>query len=67
MMVIDMVLILILNNIAFAKNDNTNKLLNTDGIASGDITNNSAKSSTNAQALMHVQYDTNASFHIHNH
>jgi len=38
-----MVLILILNNIAFAKNDNTNKLLNTDGIASGDITNNSAK------------------------
>jgi hypothetical protein len=38
-----MVLILILNNIVFAQNDNTNKLLNTDGIASGDVINNSAK------------------------
>ena len=59
-----MVLILILNNIAFAQNNNTNKLVITDGIASGDVTDNSAIvwSRINAQALMHVQYDTNSSF-----
>ena len=70
MMAMSMVLILILNNIvllpylAFAQNNNTNKLVITDGIASGDVTNNSAIiwSRTNAQALMHVQYDTNLSF-----
>jgi alkaline phosphatase D len=68
-MTISMVLILILNNIAllpylaFAQN-NTNKFVITDGIASGDVTDNSAIiwSRTNAEALMHVQYDTNLSF-----
>src|ERR671939_126817 len=59
------VLILILNNNAFAQNNNVyNKLTITDGIASGDVTDNSAIiwSRANAQALMHVQYDTNSSF-----
>ena len=51
-----------LSNIAFAQNDN-NKLVITDGVASGDVTDNSAIvwSRTNASALMHVQYDTNLS------
>ena len=64
-----MVLILTLNNIAlspylvFAQN-NASKLVITDGIASGDVTDKSAIiwSRANAQALMHVQYDTNPSF-----
>jgi phosphodiesterase/alkaline phosphatase D-like protein len=68
MMAMSVVLILMLNNIvllpylAFAQN-NTNKLL-TDGIASGDVTDNSAViwSRVNSPALMHVQYDTNLSF-----
>jgi phosphodiesterase/alkaline phosphatase D-like protein len=53
-----------LSNIAFAQNDNNNnKLVITDGVASGDVTDNSAIvwSRTNASALMHVQYDTNLS------
>ena len=52
-----------LSNIAFAQNDNRNKLVITDGVASGDVTDNSAIvwSRTNASALMHVQYDTNLS------
>jgi len=51
-----------LSNIAFAQNNN-NKLVITDGVASGDVTDNSAIiwSRTNASALMHVQYDTNLS------
>jgi alkaline phosphatase D len=67
-MVIFLLSILTLNSIgllsylAFAQNNN--ELIITDGIASGDVTNNSAIiwSRTNAQALMHVQYDTTASF-----
>ena len=67
-MVMFLVSVLSLNSIgllsflAFAQN--SNKLFITDGIASGDVTNNSAIiwSRTNAQALMHVQYDTNSSF-----
>jgi alkaline phosphatase D len=49
-------------NIAFAQNNN--KLVITDGIASGDVTDNSAVvwSRANDRALMHVQYDTNLSF-----
>jgi alkaline phosphatase D len=51
---------------AFAQDNtnNINKLVITDGIASGDVTDNSAIiwSRANAQALMHVQYDTNLSF-----
>jgi alkaline phosphatase D len=52
-----------LSNIAFAQNNN-NKLVITDGIASGDVTDNSAVvwSRANDRALMHVQYDTNLSF-----
>src|ERR1051326_5190036 len=52
-----------LSNIAFAQNNNNNKLVITDGVASGDVTDNSAIvwSRTNASALMHVQYDTNPS------
>src|ERR671938_663398 len=69
-MAISVVLILTLNNIVlspylvFAQNNNSNKLVITDGIASGDVTDNSAIvwSRINAQALMHVQYDTNSSF-----
>ena len=69
-MAVSMVLILTLNNIVlspylvFAQNNNSNKLVITDGIASGDVTDNSAIvwSRTNAQAMMHVQYDTNPSF-----
>jgi alkaline phosphatase D len=56
-------LVLALNNIAFAQS-NTNKLVITDGIASGDVTDNSAViwSRANSPAIMHVQYDTNLSF-----
>jgi alkaline phosphatase D len=70
-MVMFLVSILTLNSIgllsylAFAKNNNdSNKLIITDGIASGDVTDNSAIiwSRANAQSLMHVQYDTTASF-----
>ncbi len=68
-MAMSIVLTLILNNIAllpylvFAQN-NTNDLVITNGIASGDVTDNSAIiwSRTNASALMHVQYDTDQSF-----
>lgn len=71
MIAMSMALILTLNNIAllpyfaFAQdNDNTNKIVITYGIASGDVTDNSAIiwSRTNIQALMNVQYDTNLSF-----
>jgi alkaline phosphatase D len=71
LMAISVVLILILNNISFLpyivfaqKNNNNNKLVITDGIASGDVTDNSAIvwSRTNTKAMMHVQYDSNASF-----
>ena len=53
-----------LSNIAFAQNDNNNKLVIIDGIASGDVTDNSAVvwSRANDRALMHVQYDTDQSF-----
>src|SRR5919197_4304268 len=69
-MAVSMVLILTLNNIVlspylvFAQNNNSNKLVITDGIASGDVTDNSAIvwSRANAQAMMHVQYDTKLSF-----
>ena len=70
-MVTFFVSILTLNSIglpsylAFAQNNNdSNKLIITDGIASGDVTDNSAIiwSRANAQAQMHVQYDTSASF-----
>src|ERR671933_1926321 len=66
-----MVLTLMLNNVAllpylaFAQsNNNANKLVITDGVASGGVTDNSAIiwSRANAQALMHAQYDTNLSF-----
>ncbi|HEY7081367.1 MAG TPA: PhoD-like phosphatase N-terminal domain-containing protein, partial [Nitrososphaeraceae archaeon] len=52
-------------NIVFAQNnDNNNKLVITDGIASGDVTDNSAVvwSRAKDRALMHVQYDTDQSF-----
>jgi alkaline phosphatase D len=65
MMAMIIVLILSLNNTALAQNNNNrNKMVITDGIASGDVTDNSAIvwSRTNVQALMHVQYDTNLSF-----
>src|SRR5919197_2877842 len=67
MMAMSIALILILNNIAylaFAQNNNINKLVITNGIAIGDVTDNSAViwSRASAQALMHVQYDTNLSF-----
>ena len=77
MIVITMVIMTIsplaLNNVrvllpsVFAQNSNflnTNKISITDGIASGDVTNQSAIiwSRANAQALMHAQYDTNLSF-----
>jgi alkaline phosphatase D len=54
----------LLSNIAFAQNNNNNKLVITDGIASGDVTDNSAVvwSRANDRALMHVQYGTNLSF-----
>src|SRR5689334_13379601 len=70
-MVMFFVSILTLNSIglpsylAFAQNnDDSNKLVITDGIASGDVTDNSAIiwSRANAQSLMNVQYDTNTSF-----
>ena len=70
-MVMFFVSILTLNSIklpsylAFAQNNNdSNKLIITDGIASGDVTDNSAIiwSRANAEAQMHVQYDTSASF-----
>ncbi len=53
-----------LSNIAFAQNNINNKLNITDGIASGDVTDNSAIiwSRTNTSSLMHVQYDTDPSF-----
>ncbi len=55
-----------LSNIVFAQNnnDNNNKLVITDGIASGDVTDNSAVvwSRAKDRALMHVQYDTDQSF-----
>jgi alkaline phosphatase D len=57
---------LLLPYIAYAQENinNINKLVITDGIASGDVTDSSAIvwSRTNAQALMHVQYDTSLSF-----
>jgi alkaline phosphatase D len=64
MMAMIMLLISALNNIAFAQNNNINKMVITDGIASGDVTDNSAIvwSRTNGKALMHVQYDSNPSF-----
>jgi alkaline phosphatase D len=68
-MAIITILILALNNIALLPylalaQNNINKLVITDGIASGDVTDNSAIvwSRANAQALMHVQYDSNLSF-----
>jgi alkaline phosphatase D len=54
-----------LSNIVFAQNnDNNNKLVITDGVASGDVTDNSAVvwSRAKHRALMHVQYDTDQSF-----
>src|SRR5918911_1878464 len=53
-----------LSNIGFARNNNNNKLVITDGIASGDVTDNSAVvwSRANDRGLMHVQYDTDQSF-----
>jgi alkaline phosphatase D len=66
-----MILILSINNIgslsnivAAQNNDNNNNLVITDGIASGDVTNNSAVvwSRAKDRALMHVQYDTDQSF-----
>jgi alkaline phosphatase D len=54
-----------LSNIVFAQNnDNDNKLVIIDGIASGDVTDNSAViwSRAKDRALMHVQYDTDQSF-----
>src|SRR6478752_355616 len=54
-----------LSNIVAAQNDNNNnKLVITDGITSGDVTDNSAVvwSRAKDQALMHVQYDTDQSF-----
>src|ERR1051325_658560 len=64
MMAISTLLISALNNIAFAQNNNINKMVITDGIASGDVTDNSAIvwSRTTGKALMHVQYDSNPSF-----
>ena len=65
------ILILSINNIgslsnivAAQNNDNNNNLVITDGIASGDVTDNSAVvwSRAKDQALMHVQYDTDQSF-----
>lgn len=70
LMAVSMILMLLLNNIAlspyfaFAQNNNSDKLVITDGIASGDVTDNSAIvwSRVNTQAMMHVQYDTKLSF-----
>jgi phosphodiesterase/alkaline phosphatase D-like protein len=69
MIAMSMVLILALNNIALSSylvfaHNNTDKLVITDSIASGDVTDNSTIvwSRANAQAMMHVQYDTNPSF-----
>jgi len=65
------ILILSINNIgslsnivAAQNNDNNNNLVITDGIASGDVTDNSAVvwSRAKDRALMHVQYDTDQSF-----
>jgi len=65
------ILILSINNIgslsnivAAQNNDNNNNLSITDGIASGDVTDNSAVvwSRAKDQALMHVQYDIDQSF-----
>jgi len=52
------------NIVAAQNNDNNNNLVITDGIASGDVTDNSAVvwSRAKDRALMHVQYDTDQSF-----
>jgi alkaline phosphatase D len=53
-----------LSNIAFAQNNNNNKLVIINGFASGDVADTSAVvwSRAKDRALMHVQYDTDRSF-----